>query len=142
MTRTPGDPSTLVTTDNPNIEAGAYATPTVFAKVLLMHLREGDCGDGNQVLSQDAIERMVVDRVATSYDGVAGPGGRGYGLGWWVDRDTGLVNSAGAYGATPALQLDDAYAFYLVLEANETIWRAIFEPVAVSIEAAVLAARQ
>ena len=135
-----GDPSILPTTDNPNIEAGAYATPTVFAEVLLMHLRDGECSDGQQVLSPEAIERSVSDRVATVYGGDAAPG-LGYGLGWWIDRQDGLAYSVGAYGATPALNLDEGYGFYLVLEANDATWQAIFEPLSDAVEDAVFAAR-
>lgn len=135
-----GDPSTLVITDNPNIEAGAYATPKAFAELLLMYLSEGNCGDGHQVLSPQAIDRMVTDRVATIYDGQAAPG-LGYGLGWWIDRESGLAYSVGAYGAVPALQLDEGFGFYLVLEANDAAWQVIFQPLSASIEAAVLSAR-
>lgn len=135
-----GDPSTLVATNNPNVEAGAYATPRVFAELLLMYLRGGECGDGQQVLSQKAIDRMVADRVGTVYDGSAGPG-RGYGMGWWVDRQDEFVYSLGAYGAVPTLDLDEGFGYYLVLEANDSTWQAIAEPLRIDIETAVLAAR-
>ncbi|MGI9585290.1 MAG: serine hydrolase domain-containing protein [Acidimicrobiia bacterium] len=135
-----GDPFSLVVTDNPNVEAGAYATPTVFAEVLLMYLRGGECGDGQKALSQQAIDRMVADRIDEVFGGSAGPG-RGYGLGWWVDRQGGFVYSVGAYGAVPTLHLGDGFGYYLVLEANETTWQAIAEPLDAAIEAVVLAAR-
>ena len=135
-----GDSSMLPSTDNPSIEAGAYATPTVFAEVLLMHLRGGQCRNGEQVLSPDATDRSLADRIAQVYDGDAGDG-LGYGLGWWIGREDGLAYSVGAYGATPAVHLDDGYGFYLVLEANETAWMAIFEPLSSAIDEAVLAAR-
>ena len=135
-----GDPSTLVATNNPNVEAGAYATPRVFAELLLMYLRGGECGDGQQVLSQKAIDRMVADRVGTVYDGSAGPG-RGYGMGWWIHRQDGFVYSLGAYGAVPTLDLDEGFGYYLVLEANNSTWQAIAEPLHIAIETAVLAAR-
>ena len=135
-----GDPSTLVATNNPNVEAGAYATPRVFAELLLMYLRGGECGDGQQVLSQKAIDRMVADRVGTVYDGSAGPG-RGYGMGWWIQRQDGFVYSLGAYGAVPTLDLDEGFGYYLVLEANDSTWQAIAEPLRIAIETAVLAAR-
>lgn len=141
------DPSTLVATDNPNIESGAYATPTVMAELLLMYLRRGECGDGQRVLSERAIERMIGDRVAASYGGSAVPyGGNavrhlGYGLGWWVNRNSGLVYSTGAYGAEPTLQWDEGFGYYIVLEANEVARQALVAPLGAAIETAVLAAR-
>jgi CubicO group peptidase (beta-lactamase class C family) len=134
-----GDPSTLVVTDNPSIEAGAYATPDVFAALLLMHLRGGVCG-GQQVLSQEAVDRMIIDRVA-DYGGSAGPG-RGYGLGWWVNRATGYVNSLGAYGAAPTLNPDAGFGYYLILEANDSTLQAIDGPLRTAIESAVLSRDQ
>ena len=136
-----GDPSTLVATSNPNVEAGAYATPRVFAELLLMYLRGGKCGDGQQVLSEKAIDRMVADRVGAVYDGSAGPG-LGYGMGWWIHRQDGFVYSLGAYGAVPTLDLDEGFGYYLVLEANDSTWQAIAEPLPIAIETAVLAARK
>ena len=135
-----GDPSTLPATSNPNVEAGAYATPEVFTELLLMYLHGGECGDGQQVLSQEAIDRMVADRVDEVYAGSAGQG-RGYGLGWWVNRQDDSVYSAGAYGAVPTLKLDEGFGYYLVLEANDATWLAVAAPLDVAIEAAVLASR-
>ena len=111
-----GDPSILIATDNPNMEGGAYVTTGDYAKLLLMHLRGGMCGD-NQVLSQDALDAMHADRIAAAYDGSAGDG-TGYGMGWWVDRETGLISDGGAYGSVPWLDLDEGYGAYLVIEAD------------------------
>lgn len=135
-----GDPSTLVATDNPNVEAGAYATPRVFAEVLMMYLRGGECGDGHRVLSQQAIDRMVDDRVGPTYGGAAGQG-LGYGLGWWIDRRDGFAYSLGAYGASPTLDLNEGFGYYVVLEANDSTWQALAEPLHTAIETTVLAAR-
>ncbi len=111
-----GDPSTLVETDNPNLEGGAYVTTGDYAKLLLMHLRGGMCGD-NQVLSQSALDAMHGDRIADAYDGSAGDA-TGYGMGWWIDRETGLISDGGAYGSQPWLDLEDGYGVYLVIEAD------------------------
>ena len=112
------DPETLTPTDNPSIEGGAYITPPDYAELLLMHLRNGECADG-RVLSGEAIERAHTDHVATSYpDG--GAGHPGYGFGWWIDRDTGILTDPGAYGAVPWLDLADGYGAFLVLEADAT----------------------
>ncbi len=135
-----GDPSTLPATSNPNVEAGAYATPDVFTELLLMYLHGGECGDGQQVLSQEAIDRMVADRVDEVYAGSAGAG-RGYGLGWWINRQDGSAYSVGAYGALPTLHLDNGYGYYLVLEANDATLQAIAPSLDAAIEVAVLATR-
>ena len=39
-------------------------------------------------LRQRQIARMHDDRVLTEYGGDAGPSSLGYGMGWWVDRET------------------------------------------------------
>ena len=109
------DPTTLAPTDNPNMEGGAYITAPDYAELLLMHLNGGRCGD-RQVLSSSAIDRMHADRIAEMYDGSANGGG--YGMGWWINRDTGQLSDPGAYGSTPWLDLDDRYGVYLVVEAN------------------------
>jgi CubicO group peptidase (beta-lactamase class C family) len=110
-----GDPSTLADTDNPNMEGGAYITPPDYAKLLLMHLRGGRCGE-TQVLSAAAIDRMHADRIGDVYAGSAS--GQGYGMGWFIDRGTGRISDPGAYGSTPWLDLDGGYGVYLVVEAD------------------------
>ncbi len=110
------DPSTLKPTDNPNLEGGAYLTTGDYAKLLLMHLRGGMCGD-NQVLSAAALDRLHDDRIDDAYDGSAGPD-TGYAMGWWVDREGGRIRDPGAYGAVPWLELEDGYGGYLVMEAD------------------------
>jgi CubicO group peptidase (beta-lactamase class C family) len=110
------DPATLQPTDNPNLEGGAYITPGDYAKLLLMHLRGGRC-DGQQVLSQAALDRLHADRIGEVYGGTAGTA-TGYGMGWWVDRASGRITDPGAYGSVPWLDLDDGYGAYLVLEAD------------------------
>jgi CubicO group peptidase (beta-lactamase class C family) len=112
-----GDPSTLIATDNPNMEGGAYVTTGDYAKLLLMHLRGGSC-DGTQVLSQDALDRMHTDRIGEVYDGEAFSPGFGYGMGWVIDRESGRVVDGGAYGAVAWLDLADGFGAYLVLEAD------------------------
>ena len=110
------DPSTLTDTENPQIEGGAYSTTGDYAKLLLMHLRGGMCGE-NQVLSQAALDTMHADRIAAAYDGTVGAS-TGYGMGWWVDRETGRISDGGAYGSVPWLDLEDGYGAYLVIEAD------------------------
>jgi CubicO group peptidase (beta-lactamase class C family) len=110
------DPTKLVATDNPNMEAGAYLNAGDYAELLLMHLRGGRCGD-EQVLSQEALDRMHNDRIGPVFGGSTQSGG-GYGMGWWVDRATGRISDPGAYGSIPLLDLDAGYGAYLVIEAD------------------------
>lgn len=110
------DPTLLPATDNPNMEGGMYTTPTDYARLLLMHLRDGEC-DGGRVLSPDALELAHADRIGAVYGGESMPGS-GYGLGWWVDRSTGRLTDPGAYGTVPWLDLTDGYGAYLVIEAD------------------------
>ncbi len=110
------DPSTLAPTANPNMEGGAYVTTGDYGKLLLMHLRGGMC-DENRVLSEAAVDRLHEDRIGAAYGGDAGVG-TGYGMGWWVDRASGRISDAGAYGSVPWLDLADGYGAYLVVEAD------------------------
>ena len=107
------DPTTLATTGNPNIEAGAYITAADYAQILLMHLREGRCGT-NQVLSPAALDRMHLDRTESTYDADTS-----YGMGWWIDSETGIITDPGIYGSMAWLDLDDGYGAYLALEADD-----------------------
>lgn len=107
-----GDPGVLARTDNPNIEGGAYISVPDHARLLLMHLRDGRCGDV-QVLSPGALARMYVDRVGEVYRAPSG-----YGMGWWVDRESGRLTDPGAYGATSWLDLEAGYGAYLAVEGG------------------------
>ncbi len=130
------DPSTLAETANPNIEGGAYITPPDYARLLLMHLRDGRCGD-TQVVSPDAVAEMQADRIGDVYGGSAD--GSGYGLGWWINRTTGRRSDPGAYGAYPWLDPASGHGAYLVVEANGATGTALaeqlFDPVADAITA-------
>ena len=128
-----GDPSALAATENPNIESGAYATPPALARLLLMYMRGGARADGRRVLSEQAMARAVANRVATAYGGEAAPG-VGYGLGWWINRQDGLVYSTGAYGRYRALQMDEGFGYYVVLEANDAACAALAAPLADAVE--------
>ena len=110
-----GDPATLTATRNPNMEGGAYVTAPDYARLVLMQLRGGRCG-ATRVLSESAVRRMQTDRIGPAYRGTTGSEPEGYGLGWWVDRDTRYVEDAGAYGAVPWIDLDRRYGAYLVVE--------------------------
>jgi CubicO group peptidase (beta-lactamase class C family) len=125
------DPSTLVETDNPNIEGGAFVTPPDYARLLLMLLREGRCDDA-RVLSASAVEAMLADRIGEVYGG--SNNGRGYGLGWIVDRTTGRRLDPGAYGSVAWLDVDAGHGAFLVIEntnaVGDELAAQLFDPVA------------
>jgi CubicO group peptidase (beta-lactamase class C family) len=129
-----GDPSSLDPTENPNIEGGGYTTPRDYAEILLMHLRDGRCGD-EQVLTPAALDRMHADRIGEVYAGTAD--GAGYGMGWWIDRATGRLTDPGAFGTVPWLDLEAGHGAILVVEADGRTGRELaaqlFDPVATAL---------
>ena len=129
------DPAELAPTENPHMEGGAYITAPDYARLMLMHLRGGVC-DGGRVLSEASVERAHADRVLEAY-GEAGVGQPGYGLGWWVDRPTGIVSDGGAYGSQPWLDLEDGYGAYLVIEATSGIGQRLYGELAPVVDRAM-----
>src|SRR5690606_947412 len=125
-----GDLSFLPPTDNPNMEGGAYLNVADYGKLLQMHLAGGRCGD-TQVLSPEALEQMYADALAP-FGGVTITGG-GYGMGWWIDRTSGLLTDPGAYGSVPWLDREDGFGAYLVIELDSgtgtELAGRLFEPV-------------
>ena len=106
-----------------------------------MQLRGGMCGD-ERVVSSEAIERMHADRIAEVYGGDAGNRPTyGYGMGWWVDRESGRISDEGAYGTVPWLDLDNGFGAYLVVEATSAVGSSLADQLYEPVEAAVLAAR-
>jgi CubicO group peptidase (beta-lactamase class C family) len=135
-----GNPGVLKPTMNPNMEGGAYTDIGDYAKLLLMHLRGGRCG-GNRVLSEAAVERMHTDRIA-QYGGSTGNSIlEGYGMGWWIDRDSAIIADPGAYGAFPWIDQQRGYGAFLALEDTSQVGGELFAQVAPLIAAAVDAAR-
>jgi len=116
------DPSTLMATDNPNMEGGAYVTTGDYGALLLMHLQDGMCGD-TQVLSVGSLDRMHSDRIMEAYGSEAG--GPGYGMGWWVDLENARITDGGLYGTVPWLDLENGYGAYLVVEADSPTGNAL-----------------
>ncbi len=131
-----GDPSILAPTDNPNAEGGAYVTTGDYGKLLLMHLRDGMCPNG-QVLSPEALDRMHSDRIGATYEGDAWDPDTGYGMGWWIDRERGYISDGGAYGTVPWLDLDDGYGAFLVIEADSPTGNLLAEQLYDVVESAV-----
>ena len=116
------------------MEGGAYIDPPDYAALLLMHLRDGEC-DGGQVLSPEAVATAHADRVAT-YGDAGGPD-VGYGMGWWVERDSTRIQDAGAYGSFPWLDVANGYGAYLVVEDGGGVGAALYGEVVPLVEAAM-----
>jgi CubicO group peptidase (beta-lactamase class C family) len=114
------NPGQLAETANPNLEGGAYSNSRDYARLLLMHLQDGRCGD-TQILTPESLATMHADRIAEAYDGDAYSPGTGYGMGWWVDRESGRISDGGAFGSTPWLDLADGYGVHLLTESNSGI---------------------
>ncbi len=132
-----GDPGGIEPTQNPNIEGGGYVSMSDYAELLLMHLRGGTCGS-TQVLSQESLDTMHADRISTVYGGDAGGSDVGYGMGWWIDRDTGRIADPGAFGTVPWLDLDDGYGAYLVVEDDSDTGQTLKEQIEEMVHTAVV----
>jgi len=126
------DPTDLAPTENPQMEGGGYITAPDYAALLLMHLRGGMCG-GGRVLSEASVARAHADRVAESY-GENADVQPGYGLGWWVNRGSGIISDGGAYGSQPWLDVEDGYGAYLVVEASSGLGSKMFDELAPLVE--------
>jgi len=149
-----GNVEELPQTDNPSIEGGAYSTAPDYAQLLLMHLRDGQCGE-NVVLSPEAVKAMQTDRVAayggavdvTDTSDAAGASdvgdtsldeSTGYGLGFWTGD--GLVSSPGLYGTVPLLDLQREYGLVIMLEASGDVGRELTGKVKPTLDAIIEAA--
>ncbi len=138
-----GDLSKVPVTDNPNLEGGAYTTSGDYGKLLLMHLRDGLCGE-NEVMSAAAVDTLHTDRLleVLGPDVVTGFGGLdGYGYGWWHDRSTpAVLLDPGAWGATAWLDTDRKYAGFILVE-DSSAGTPLYARIRGLAEAAVDAAR-
>jgi CubicO group peptidase (beta-lactamase class C family) len=110
----------LPVTNNPNIEGGAYATVGDYAKLLVMHLRGGTCGE-TRVLSAEATARMQKDRVAEYGGSTGNANSPGYGLGFWINEANQVVTDPGAYGSFPLLDLKRRYGVFIAMELSSEV---------------------
>ena len=107
-----GNPDSLQGLDNPNIEGGAISNMQDYAKLLLLHLRGGKCGD-NQVLSKSSVDFMQIDR--------AGKFGTSYGMGWWIIANEDgsaptLFHDPGLYGAISWIDIERGIGGYVAVD--------------------------
>ena len=82
--------------------------------------------------AQGAGHRPVVGEGEVAAD--AGAGFPGYGLGWWFDRETGVISDGGAYGSLPWLDVEEGYGAYLVIEANSGLGSEMYGELAPVVE--------
>lgn len=110
----------LPVTENPSIEGGAYVTVGDYAKLLVMHLRGGTCGEA-RVLSAEATARMQQDRVAMYGGSTGNASSPGYGLGFWINEANQVVTDPGAYGSYPLLDLKRRYGVFIAIELTSDV---------------------
>ena len=106
-----GSPDSLRGRDNPNIEGGAISNLRDYGKILLMHLREGRCGE-QQVMSAESVAFMQVNRAADI--------GQDYGMGWWINPGeegaSTIVYDPGAFGAIAWLDMARGIGGYVAID--------------------------
>ena len=91
-----GNPDSLTGLDNPLIEGGAISNLQDYARLLLLHLRGGECG-GVRVLSEESVAYMQVDR---SGDLPGNFTDFTYGMGWWISQSLpGVIMDPGLFGS-------------------------------------------
>jgi CubicO group peptidase (beta-lactamase class C family) len=94
-----GNSDSLLGRSNPHAGGGAIANIRDMAKLLLLHIREGMCGD-NRILSPEAVSFMQVNRKAGLPATPSFAESRSYGMGWWGrDELPGVFYDSGAYGS-------------------------------------------
>ncbi len=141
-----GHPDSLAGQQNAHVEGGAISNMQDYAKLLLMHLRGGRCGD-NQILSQQAIDAMQADRAGP----LGGTGaGTGYGMGWWIWYGTATNNEVvydpGTFGAISWLDMERGIGGYVGVDdydrpASNAVTTLVLGTIIPTQQAAVDAAR-
>jgi CubicO group peptidase (beta-lactamase class C family) len=134
-----GFPDSLVGLDNPSAGGGAISNLQDYARLLLLHLRGGRCGD-RQVLDEESVSFMQIDR--------GGKHGTPYGMGWWIaPAGTGDVTTLfwdpGTFGSVAWLDtarriggfvaIDD-YSNYVAREPRELVLGEIIPLVAQAVD--------
>ncbi|QFU76335.1 class A beta-lactamase-related serine hydrolase [Halioglobus maricola] len=128
-----GSPDSLIGRDNPNIEGGAISNLDDVAKLMMMHLNDGLCGD-SQVLAPGAAAFMREDR--------GGEFGTPYGMGWFIDvPEDGsaptLFTDPGLFGHTTWIDIERGIGGFV---AVDTYSIGTSGPVRELVEAEIIAA--
>jgi CubicO group peptidase (beta-lactamase class C family) len=112
-----GHPDSLAGLGNPHMAGGAISNLQDMAKLLLMHLHDGMCGE-NRVMSRDGVLFMQVDRTSEISR-------FSYGLGWWMTRrswmdeedELFLLRDTGVYGSTAWLDTKRMIGGFVPIDA-------------------------
>lgn len=106
-----GSPDSLIGKQNAHIEGGAISNMQDYAKILLMHLRDGYCGD-TQVMSNESIEFVRENR--------SGDFGPDYGMGWWIvpgdEENATIYYDPGAFGAISWIDAQRGIGGYVAID--------------------------
>jgi CubicO group peptidase (beta-lactamase class C family) len=106
-----GSPDSLRGQENAHIEGGAITNLQDYAKILLMHLHGGRCGD-TQVMSTESVEFMQRNRTAAL--------GTDYGLAWWIaqgnEGESTVVYDPGAFGSISWLDMERGIGGYVAID--------------------------
>ena len=107
-----GSPDSLIGKTNAHAEGGAISNMSDYAKILLMHLNGGKCGD-TQVMSAESVSFMQVDR--------GGDFGTPYGMGWWIETPTEggaptVFYDPGAFGSISWLDIERNIGGYVAID--------------------------
>lgn len=124
------DVSEVPPTDNPNAEGGVYTTLDDYSAILMMHLHDGWCPDG---------QPFTAEEVAEMHRSVAPPGGPvpdfyqqgedgGYGFGWYSGADpeqwVGAVGMGGVWGV---VDKEHDMVFMVVGDPRGDLFRPIWD---------------
>jgi CubicO group peptidase (beta-lactamase class C family) len=106
-----GSPDSLRGQQNAHIEGGAITNLQDYAKILLMHLHGGRCGD-TQVMSRESVNLMQRNRTAAL--------GTNYGLAWWIapgsEGESTVVYDPGAFGSVSWLDMERGIGGYVAID--------------------------
>ncbi len=106
-----GSPDSLIGRQNAHVEGGAISNMQDYGKLLLLHLRDGVCGD-TQVLSAQSLAFMRENR--------GGDLGTDYGMGWWINpgdaQKSTIYYDPGAFGAISWLDLERGIGGYVGID--------------------------
>ena len=106
-----GNPDSLIGKQNAHVEGGAITSLQDYAKLLMLHLRDGQCGD-SQVVSAESLALMR--------ENLAGDLGTDYGMGWWIipgeDGESTIYYDPGAFGAVSWIDLERGIGGYVAID--------------------------
>ncbi len=139
-----GDPANMPPSDNPEIGGGAYTTVSDYSKVLLMHLRSGQCGQ-QSVLSPEMVQRIQAELAP---EGVTFPpwtpsAAVNYGMGWFrYEDDPSVLVDPGAWGAKAIIHFDEGWGAILIIEVSFGVGNLMYNEIVPLIREAVMTASQ